>query len=158
RRLKAGAALQKTPSRRAMVVKAKESKDVVMAPVKEGKVRRTISKSQKRKAKKAGDAAKENRKESRKERRKRIGSSARGGEAAEQLQLRQAAEWKEMKAQVALLKKQRGKLPRRGSKDEKQEVAQKIRQMQEDMQVRHLAERKATGVEAPVGETDDMDL
>mmetsp|Transcript_56803 Transcript_56803/g.69414 ORF Transcript_56803/g.69414 Transcript_56803/m.69414 type:complete len:145 (+) Transcript_56803:77-511(+) len=142
--------------RKAKATKAKEPKDVVMTP-KEGKVKKTINKSQRRK-KAAAAASATHLAESRKQRRRRIASSAQGhGETSEQLKERQAAEWKEMKAQVALLKKERQKLPRRGSKDQKEEVSKKIRQLQEDMQVRHVAERKAAGLDVSEVQ-DDMDL
>ncbi|CAK9021947.1 unnamed protein product [Durusdinium trenchii] len=135
--------------------KGKESKDVVMAPVKEGKVKKTINKSKRRKAPKPQPAVAE----SRKQRRKRIAASVGGtGETAEQLRGRQVVEWKEMKAKVAQLKKEKQKLPRRGSKEQKQDLAQKIRQLQEDMQVRHLAELKAAGLEGTGPQDDDMDL
>lgn len=62
-----------------------------------------------------------------------------------------------MKAQVAQLKKVRQKLPRRGSKEQKEEVSKQIRQLQEDMQVRHVAELKAAGLDADTGK-EDMDL
>ena len=138
-------------------VKAKEPKDVIMTP-KEGKVKKTINKSQRRKTAKARPklpaAA-----ESRKQRRKRIASSAGGsGETSEQLKTRQAVEWKEMKAQVVQLKKARQKLPRRGSKDQKEVLSKQIRQLQEDMQVRHVAELKAAGLDTADAEKDDMDL
>eukprot|EP00435_Cladocopium_sp_Y103_P039411 s3272_g10.t1 len=146
--------------RRIMVrrkVKAKEPKDVDMTP-KDSKVKKTINKSQRRKKAKAAGNLGARLAESRKQRRKRIASSAGGrGESAEQLKSRQATEWKEMKAQVAQLKKVRQKLPRRGSKEQKEEVSKQIRQLQEDMQVRHVAELKAAGLDADTGK-EDMDL
>mmetsp|Transcript_47424 Transcript_47424/g.75392 ORF Transcript_47424/g.75392 Transcript_47424/m.75392 type:complete len:144 (+) Transcript_47424:73-504(+) len=138
-------------------VKAKEPKDVDMTP-KDSKVKKTINKSQRRKKAKAGGNLGTRLAESRKQRRKRIASSAGGrSETAEQLKSRQTTEWKEMKAQVAQLKKVRQKLPRRGSKEQKEEVSKQIRQLQEDMQVRHVAELKAAGLDAETGK-EDMDL
>ncbi|CAE8700045.1 unnamed protein product [Polarella glacialis] len=90
--------------------------------------------------------------ESRQARRKRIVAAALGSAATEtpdQLKDRQAGEWKEMKAKVAVLKKDRKKLPRNGSKDLKVTVSKQIRQFVEDMKVRHVAECKTAGVAAP---------
>merc|ERR1712008_331724 len=68
-------------------------------------------------------------------------------EDADAFNQRQAAEWKAMKAEVARLKKERQKLPTKGSKVEKVNTAQRIRMLLKEMQVRHEAERKAAGVE-----------
>jgi len=74
-------------------------------------------------------------------------------ESPEVLKERQAKEWKEMKAKVALLKKERQNLPKKGHKDRKAAAAQEIRQLQEDMQVRHVAELRAAGLDAPAAST-----
>eukprot|EP00928_Gymnodinium_smaydae_P075650 TRINITY_DN58664_c0_g1_i1.p2 TRINITY_DN58664_c0_g1~~TRINITY_DN58664_c0_g1_i1.p2 ORF type:complete len:174 (-),score=47.55 TRINITY_DN58664_c0_g1_i1:13-474(-) len=119
------------------------SKDVVM-----GGVKKKINKVQRRKAK--GVAAGAAVKESRKARRRRVAASAVArGESADVLKERQAAEWAEMKAKVAKLKKERKNLPKKGSKDLRQAVAQNIRQLVEEMQVRHVAELKAAGLAVP---------
>mmetsp|Transcript_74129 Transcript_74129/g.167956 ORF Transcript_74129/g.167956 Transcript_74129/m.167956 type:complete len:149 (-) Transcript_74129:122-568(-) len=76
-------------------------------------------------------------------------------ETPEQIKQRHAAEWKEMKAKVAKLKKEKKKLPRQGSKDKKVEVKQQIRMFLSEMQVKHEAERKAVGLDAPPAEDAD---
>ncbi|CAE7666331.1 RIOX1, partial [Symbiodinium sp. CCMP2456] len=126
---------------------AQSKGDVVMTPAgQDAKVKKTINKSRRRKATASQAKAAP---ESRKQRRKRLASSAvSGGESEEELRKRQAEEWKSMKAKVAALKKDRQKLPTRGSKEKRQTLNQDIRRLQEDMQVRHLAELRAAGLEA----------
>ncbi|CAE7228685.1 RIOX1, partial [Symbiodinium microadriaticum] len=126
---------------------AQSKGDVVMTPAgQDAKVKKTINKSRRRKATTAPAKAAP---ESRKQRRQRLASSAvSGGESEEELRKRQAEEWKSMKAKVAALKKDRQKLPTRGSKEKRQALNQDIRRLQEDMQVRHMAELRAAGLEA----------
>eukprot|EP00418_Pyrodinium_bahamense_P019479 CAMPEP_0179107552 /NCGR_PEP_ID=MMETSP0796-20121207/50061_1 /TAXON_ID=73915 /ORGANISM="Pyrodinium bahamense, Strain pbaha01" /LENGTH=152 /DNA_ID=CAMNT_0020805611 /DNA_START=71 /DNA_END=529 /DNA_ORIENTATION=+ len=80
--------------------------------------------------------------------------AARGAavETAEQVRQRQAVEWREMKAKVAQLKKQRQRLPKKGSKDEKVAVAQQIRLLISEMQVKHEAELRAMGLHVTGGD------
>uniref|UniRef100_A0A7S1S7M7 Uncharacterized protein n=1 Tax=Alexandrium catenella TaxID=2925 RepID=A0A7S1S7M7_ALECA len=70
-------------------------------------------------------------------------------ETAEQVNVRQAREWKEMKAKVAKLKKQRHFLPKKGSKDLKQAAALEIKLLITELEVKHEAERKALGLDVP---------
>eukprot|EP00440_Ansanella_granifera_P073714 gb/GFBE01079987.1/.p1 GENE.gb/GFBE01079987.1/~~gb/GFBE01079987.1/.p1 ORF type:complete len:170 (+),score=51.12 gb/GFBE01079987.1/:1-510(+) len=129
-----------------------------------GKVKRTINKSKRRKEQaaavkaSAAAAAAGAKRESKKERRKRIALSALAGakipgsakaETPDQLRQRHAQEWKDMKAKVTALKKLRQNMPKKGSKEKKATVAQEIKQLQEDMQVRHLAELRAAGLDPP---------
>ncbi|CAE7227685.1 unnamed protein product, partial [Symbiodinium pilosum] len=136
--------------------KAQSKGDVVMTPVgKDAKVKKTINKSRRRKA--AAQTPAKAVPESRKQRRKRVADSAvAGSEGEEELRRRQAEEWKAMKAKVAALKRERQKLPTRGSKEKRQAMNQDIRRLQEDMQVRHVAEQRAAGLE--VTTKDDMEL
>merc|ERR1711862_850901 len=52
---------------------------------------------------------------------------------------------KAMKAEVAALKRSRKKLPKKGGKDEKKAVSQKIRKLIASLRARHEAELKAAG-------------
>mmetsp|Transcript_14502 Transcript_14502/g.26680 ORF Transcript_14502/g.26680 Transcript_14502/m.26680 type:complete len:171 (-) Transcript_14502:26-538(-) len=87
--------------------------------------------------------------ESRKNRRQRIATAAfaagslRQSETLAQLQERHAAEWKAMKAKVALLKKERRGQPSKGGNPERRATSQAIRLLMEETQVRHVAERRA---------------
>eukprot|EP00930_Biecheleria_cincta_P072048 TRINITY_DN59491_c0_g1_i1.p1 TRINITY_DN59491_c0_g1~~TRINITY_DN59491_c0_g1_i1.p1 ORF type:complete len:177 (+),score=62.57 TRINITY_DN59491_c0_g1_i1:93-623(+) len=129
------------------------SKDVTMGDA--GKVKRKINKSKRKQATKMQT---QQRPESKKERRKRIALAALAGarvpgssaaETAEQLRARHAEERKQTKAKVALLKKERGKLPKKGGKDQRQSAAQQIRALIEEMEVRQVAELRAAGLDAP---------
>eukprot|EP00933_Yihiella_yeosuensis_P006753 TRINITY_DN111526_c0_g1_i1.p1 TRINITY_DN111526_c0_g1~~TRINITY_DN111526_c0_g1_i1.p1 ORF type:complete len:173 (+),score=56.15 TRINITY_DN111526_c0_g1_i1:93-611(+) len=124
--------------------------DVKMGGTSEKKVKKSIKKTRRaaplKKDVEMGGAAGE----SKKARRKRIAQAALSkapAESHEQLKARQAEEWKEMKAKVALLKKERKKLPTKGSKSQKVSAAQEIRTLIEEMEVRHVAERRAAGVD-----------
>mmetsp|Transcript_7439 Transcript_7439/g.10732 ORF Transcript_7439/g.10732 Transcript_7439/m.10732 type:complete len:158 (-) Transcript_7439:419-892(-) len=63
----------------------------------------------------------------------------------EELKAKQTKEWKEMKAKVALLKKQRHDIPTKGFKKERAALAQEIRELMHSLDVRHQAELKAMG-------------
>lgn len=78
-------------------------------------------------------------------------------ESNQKLRKRQVAEWKAMKHEVSQLKKQRQKLPKKGSKDDKKVVSKKIKKLISDMKVRHLAELKAAGLEATADDDGDGD-
>mmetsp|Transcript_123921 Transcript_123921/g.219589 ORF Transcript_123921/g.219589 Transcript_123921/m.219589 type:complete len:173 (-) Transcript_123921:8-526(-) len=136
---------------------AASKKDVVMGSAatkkSSAKVRKRINKVKRRKSltDRKDVAMGASLRESRKARRKRIALAGAslpqgGAEAPEVLQQRQAAEWKEMKAKVALLKKDRQKLPKKGGKSQRVAAAQAIRELIENMQVRHVAELKAAGL------------
>merc|ERR1712150_427300 len=107
------------------------------------KVKKTINKAKRRQAR-ADVATKKQLAmgvqvlESKKARRKRIAMvtlahksavGAASNEEPEVLRQRQATEWKEMKAKVALLKKERHHLPKKGGKSLKQTAAQQIRRL-----------------------------
>ncbi|CAE7444364.1 unnamed protein product [Symbiodinium necroappetens] len=126
---------------------AQSKGDVVMTPAgQDAKVKKTINKSRRRKATTAPAKAAP---ESRRQRgRRRVEKVASGCAVLQELRKRQAEEWKSMKAKVAALKKDRQKLPTRGSKEKRQALNQDIRRLQEDMQVRHMAELRAAGLEA----------
>merc|ERR1711972_533764 len=75
--------------------------------------------------------------ESKKARRRRILQAATSGgamrqESAETLQARQAQELKEVKAKIALMKKDRKKLPKTGGKSQRKAASQAIRRLLED--------------------------
>mmetsp|Transcript_37595 Transcript_37595/g.86877 ORF Transcript_37595/g.86877 Transcript_37595/m.86877 type:complete len:169 (-) Transcript_37595:25-531(-) len=92
--------------------------------------------------------------ESRKGRRQRIAmaafaaGSARQSETLAQLQERHTAEWKAMKAKVALLKRERRGQPSKGGNPQRHATSQAIRQLMEETQVRHVAERRALDASA----------
>jgi Arc/MetJ family transcription regulator len=72
-------------------------------------------------------------------------------EDAEKLRAQQAAEWKDMKAKVALLKKDK--------KNKSSKAANKaIRQLMEDMGAKHLAELRAAGLANPSETVDAWKL
>jgi len=68
-------------------------------------------------------------------------------ETAHDLFKRHAAERKKLKAEVAELKRQRMKMPKKGKKEEKKAISHKIASLEEAMRERHLAEQEALGVE-----------
>eukprot|EP00932_Pfiesteria_piscicida_P008078 SRR837773.18366.p2 GENE.SRR837773.18366~~SRR837773.18366.p2 ORF type:complete len:144 (+),score=76.81 SRR837773.18366:117-548(+) len=68
-------------------------------------------------------------------------------ETPEQLKQRQASEWKEMKAKVALLKKSKKKLPKKGGKEKKVAIMQEIKELIQATEVRHQAELAAAGLD-----------
>eukprot|EP00747_Dinoflagellata_sp_TGD_P166248 gnl/TRDRNA2_/TRDRNA2_188751_c0_seq1.p1 gnl/TRDRNA2_/TRDRNA2_188751_c0~~gnl/TRDRNA2_/TRDRNA2_188751_c0_seq1.p1 ORF type:complete len:189 (+),score=61.10 gnl/TRDRNA2_/TRDRNA2_188751_c0_seq1:133-699(+) len=160
-----GANARKTGRTAAKTPKAKKttSSDATMAsaaPKKKSSVKKSINKSKRRKLAAAAnkdDAMGVPAHESKKARRKRIALAALvntgkpgspAAETPEKLRARQEQEWKDMKAKVALLKKERKSMERRGS-ERKQAKSQEIRQLMEDMQVRHHAELRAAGLDAP---------
>mmetsp|Transcript_2688 Transcript_2688/g.8055 ORF Transcript_2688/g.8055 Transcript_2688/m.8055 type:complete len:120 (-) Transcript_2688:319-678(-) len=71
------------------------------------------------------------------------------------LETRHAAETKAMKAEVAKLKKERKKLPSKGSKIDKKAVSQKIRQLIGSLRLKHVAEMKAAGIAVAVEDAAD---
>ncbi|CAK0859780.1 unnamed protein product [Prorocentrum cordatum] len=122
--------------------------DVVMAAAGR-KVRKSIGKRKRGQAKAAPAAAAAP--ESRRARQRRMAAlgverAAAAKEAPDQLQQRQAAEWKEMKAEVARLKKERHGLPKKGGKELRAAANQKVRQLWDDMKIRHEAERVSAGL------------
>merc|ERR1719401_1596874 len=64
------------------------------------------------------------------------------------------AEMKEVKAKVALMKKDRKKLPTTGGKNERQAANKAIRQLVEDTSLRHLGELRAAGLATPSDTVD----
>lgn len=87
--------------------------------------------------------------ESRKARRRRVARvdpAAVATETPEKLRERHAAEWKEMKAKVSVLKKEKQRLPTKGGKESKIRVGGAIRTLMEDMTVRQVAELRAAGL------------
>mmetsp|Transcript_30177 Transcript_30177/g.76338 ORF Transcript_30177/g.76338 Transcript_30177/m.76338 type:complete len:144 (-) Transcript_30177:82-513(-) len=68
-------------------------------------------------------------------------------ETAHDLFKRHAAERKKLKAEVAELKRQRMKMPKKGKKDAKKVLSQKIQTLEQEMRERHQAEQKAAGLE-----------
>merc|ERR1712014_186204 len=122
-------------------------KDVDMALAGSGRVRKKISKS-KRKTMRGQATTITPKKESRKARMRRVVNAALvpSSESADALKARQAKEWKEMKAKVALLKKDKKKLPTTGGKNVRVAVQSEIRLLMQDMELRHVAEQKAAGL------------
>mmetsp|Transcript_52616 Transcript_52616/g.125682 ORF Transcript_52616/g.125682 Transcript_52616/m.125682 type:complete len:140 (+) Transcript_52616:124-543(+) len=74
-------------------------------------------------------------------------SAAQQRESSKDLFKRHAAEWKEVKAQIADMKRQRAKLPKKGQKEEKKALTIKLRTMEQELRDRHDAELKAAGLE-----------
>mmetsp|Transcript_124286 Transcript_124286/g.264879 ORF Transcript_124286/g.264879 Transcript_124286/m.264879 type:complete len:154 (-) Transcript_124286:105-566(-) len=85
------------------------------------------------------------------------GPAAATGESHHALRSRQVAEWKAMKGEVAALKRSRKKLPKKGGKDEKKAVSQKIRKLIASLRAKHEAELKAAGLEVPAADDADAD-
>ncbi|CAK0802833.1 unnamed protein product [Prorocentrum cordatum] len=86
--------------------------------------------------------------------------AAAGGEAAQEgaapgkethhdLRRRQVAEWKKMKAEVALMKRQRKKVPgkKNGGKDDKKALSSKIRALISGLRAKHETELRDAGIE-----------
>eukprot|EP00929_Paragymnodinium_shiwhaense_P036840 TRINITY_DN19703_c0_g1_i1.p2 TRINITY_DN19703_c0_g1~~TRINITY_DN19703_c0_g1_i1.p2 ORF type:complete len:164 (+),score=72.40 TRINITY_DN19703_c0_g1_i1:79-570(+) len=71
-------------------------------------------------------------------------------ETPEQIKKRHAEEWKAMKAQVALEKKNIKKLPTTGGKSVRVEANQKVKAMVKELELRHEAETKAAKMDGPL--------
>ncbi|KAF4650392.1 hypothetical protein FOL47_001180 [Perkinsus chesapeaki] len=59
---------------------------------------------------------------------------------------RHAEEWKKMKVQVADLKRQRKKLPKKGNKDKKKLISQEIKKLVSDLKEQHDRELEDAGI------------
>merc|ERR1719198_599230 len=74
---------------------------------------------------------------------------------------RHAHEWKQMKAQVATLKRERKKIPKKGNKEKKKAVSKEIRKLIADLREKQQKEMAAYGlsgkVAVPAGLDDDGD-
>uniref|UniRef100_A0A7S1QZK2 Uncharacterized protein n=1 Tax=Alexandrium catenella TaxID=2925 RepID=A0A7S1QZK2_ALECA len=79
-------------------------------------------------------------------------------ESAHKLKKRQAGERKKMKAELKEMKRQRKALPKKGQKDAKKALSQKIRDLLEDVTERHKAELEAAGLDKEAGlDADDSE-
>mmetsp|Transcript_74616 Transcript_74616/g.211065 ORF Transcript_74616/g.211065 Transcript_74616/m.211065 type:complete len:138 (-) Transcript_74616:337-750(-) len=90
------------------------------------------------------------------------GAKRAASESAHDLFKRHARESKAVKAEVATLKRQRKILPKKGNKEAKKQMSQKIRSMVEELKQKHQAELEAAGVDrasrqGEVSEDEDED-
>eukprot|EP00928_Gymnodinium_smaydae_P089842 TRINITY_DN73737_c0_g1_i1.p2 TRINITY_DN73737_c0_g1~~TRINITY_DN73737_c0_g1_i1.p2 ORF type:complete len:142 (-),score=50.86 TRINITY_DN73737_c0_g1_i1:25-450(-) len=76
-----------------------------------------------------------------------MGGAVRRRETAHELFRRHAAENRKLKSEVAELKKQRAKLPKKGKKEEKKALSARILKLGEDLRSRHAAELEAAGLD-----------
>lgn len=67
-------------------------------------------------------------------------------ETAHELFKRHAAERKKVKIEVEDLKRQRMKLPKKGNKEDKKALTQRIWDLQEELEKRHTSEKEAFGI------------
>ena len=78
-------------------------------------------------------------------------------ESNRQLFARQAREWKEMKARVAAMKRERKKIPKKGNKEKKKAVSKEIRRITAELQAKQQKELTEAGVIGTVQVPEGMD-